>query len=151
MNLWLIIRINIRIIFCVYAYNKLSMCWLQKNLTWPKCKAQLNKKYLCNPLFADWWANLAYHRFTSGEPCQKSTRIKICKKISIQPDLNLWWTRLTDRFRPILTVVIRVFTKSDYGEGKIQVMAKGILTPINFYAHFIFIILSFNYFIFLQI
>jgi len=50
------------------------MCLTKKNnLTWPKCKVQFNKKYLCNPLFTGWWANPA----TTDSTC-----IEICKKNS---------------------------------------------------------------------
>jgi len=36
-----------------------------------------------------------------SEPDKKSTHIKICKKISTQSNLNLWWAGLTRRFQPI--------------------------------------------------
>jgi len=49
----------------------------KKNLTWPKCKAQLNKKHLCDPLFTGWWANPAHHGFNTGEPGSRWARSKI--------------------------------------------------------------------------
>jgi len=52
------------------------------------CKVQLNKKHLCDALFAGWLTNPAHHGFSPSEPGQKSTCIGICKKISTQPDSN---------------------------------------------------------------
>jgi len=46
-----------------------------------------------------------------GEPSQKSTRIEICKKISTQRGLNLWWAWLARRFQPILTALIIRYQK----------------------------------------
>jgi len=60
---------------------------------------------LCDPLFAGWWANPAHHGFNPGKPGQKLTRIGICKKISTQPDLNLWCAGLTRGFQLILTAL----------------------------------------------
>jgi len=37
-------------------------------------------------LSAGWLTNPAHHGFNPDEPGKKSTRIKICKKISIQPE-----------------------------------------------------------------
>jgi len=56
-------------------------------------------------LSVGWWANLAYHGSNPDEPGQKSTRIEICKKISIQPGPNSWWARLAREFQPILTTL----------------------------------------------
>jgi len=40
----------------------------KNNLAWPKCKTQLNRKHLCDSLFAGWWAtNLAHHEFNPVE------------------------------------------------------------------------------------
>jgi len=44
----------------------------KKNLTWLKCKAQLNNKYLCDPLLADWWVNPT-HRFNPDESSSRWT------------------------------------------------------------------------------
>jgi len=51
------------------------------------------------------------------EPSQKSTRIKICKNISTQSDLNPWWTGTHKSSLhytappPSLTVIIAVLQR----------------------------------------
>jgi len=89
----------------------------KNNLTWPKCKTQLNKKHLCDPLFGGWWANPGHHGFNPGESSQKSTRIEICKKISTQPNPNPWWAKLARGFQPIL---IALYVKTNDGTSKGQ-------------------------------
>jgi len=41
-----------------------------------------------------------------GGPSKKLTNIEICKKVSTQSDLNLWWARLAQRFQPTLTALV---------------------------------------------
>ena len=65
----------------------------KNNLTRLKCKIQLNKKYLFDPLFPApirLTTGLTWVSRVLGELGQKSTRIKICKKISTQPNPNPW-------------------------------------------------------------
>jgi len=64
-------------------------------------------------LSAGWWVNPTHHRFNPDEPGQKSTHIKICKKISTQPDSNPWWAGLAREFQPILTALVLHGVNSD--------------------------------------
>jgi len=96
------------------------MFWIKNNLTWPKCKAQLNKNKLKTHVWPFYVRVGEPTRLTTSstrmsrvlnEPGQKSTRIEICKKISTQPDPNPWWVGLAREFQPILKALIIILLR----------------------------------------
>jgi len=55
-----------------------------------------------------------------SESGQKSTCIEIYKKISTQPDPNLWWTGLAREFQPILINLLVVFNLVGSGQNLVK-------------------------------